>query len=141
MTSQFSEMTSSPDFFDVVSFFLSSFAIGPSFLSNHHWFWSYDNFFYNRLTRNSEIGNTLVWILPKIWRLGWVRDTKFGTNVFDEMLLNALKYQGYSIYHFWVITGKPTGSKITPIPPGLEVSSWILSIFLVTSCAWEKFMP
>ena len=29
-------------------------------------------FFYKGLTRNSEIGNTHVWVFPNIWRLGWV---------------------------------------------------------------------
>ena len=42
-------------------------------------------FFYKGLARNLEIGNTPVWVLPNIWRLGWVRDTKFGTNVSNEM--------------------------------------------------------
>ena len=32
------------------------------------------------------------------------------------MLLNAAKCQGYSFYRFWVIKGKPTGDKITPLP-------------------------
>ena len=36
-------------------------------------------FFYKGLTRNPEIGNTAVWVLPNIWRLGRVMDTKFGT--------------------------------------------------------------
>ena len=45
--------------------------------------------FYKGLTRNSEIGNIPVWILPNIWRLGWVSDTKFGTNFSNKMLLNA----------------------------------------------------
>ena len=66
-------------------------------------------FFYKRLSRNPEIGNTPVWVLPNIWRLGRVMDTKFGTNVSNRMLLNAAKCQGYSFYRFWVIKGKPTG--------------------------------
>ena len=66
-------------------------------------------FFYKGLTRNPEIGNTPVWVLPNIWRLGRVRDTKFGTNVSNKMLLNAAKCQGYSFYRFWVIKRKPTG--------------------------------
>ena len=66
-------------------------------------------FFYKGLTRNPEIGNTPVWVLPNIWRLGQVMDTKFGTNVSNRMLLNAAKFQGYSFYRFWVIKGKPTG--------------------------------
>ena len=74
-------------------------------------------FFYKGLTRNPEIGNTPVWALPNIWRLGQVMDTKFGTNVSNKLLLNATKFQGYSFYRFWVIEGKPTAGKITPPPP------------------------
>ena len=48
---------------------------------------------YKGLTRNPEIGNTPV--LLNIWRLGRVRDTKFGTNVSSKMLLNTAKCQGY----------------------------------------------
>ena len=73
-------------------------------------------FFYKGLTRNPEIGNTPVWVLPNICRLGRVMDTKFGTNVSNRMLLNPAKFQGYSFYRFWVIKGKPSGwqGKITP---------------------------
>ena len=46
------------------------------------------------LTRNPEIGNTSVQVLPKIWRLSGVRDTKFGRNVSKEKLFNAAKYRG-----------------------------------------------
>ena len=74
-------------------------------------------FFYKGLTRNPEIGNTHVWVLPNIWRLEWVRDTKFGTNVSNEMLLNATKCQGYSFYRFWVIKEKPTGWGRVILPP------------------------
>ena len=48
-------------------------------------------YFYKGLTENPEIGNILVWVLPNIWRLGRVRDTKFGMYVFNEILLNAAK--------------------------------------------------
>ena len=71
-------------------------------------------FLCKRLTRNPESGNTTIWVLPNIWRLEKVRDTKFGTNVSNEMLLNPAKCQGYSVYRFWVIKGKLTGRKITP---------------------------
>ena len=70
--------------------------------------------FYKGLTRNPEIGNTPVWALLNIWKLGPVKDTKFGTNVSNETLLNAVKFQGYSFCRFWVIKEKPTGGKITP---------------------------
>ena len=66
-------------------------------------------FFYKGLTRNPVIGNTPVWVLPNIWRLAQVMDTKFGTNVFNRMLLNAAKFQGCSFYRFWVIKGKLSG--------------------------------
>ena len=70
-----------------------------------------------RLTRNLAIRNTPIWVLPNIWRLRWVRNTKFDTNVSNEMLLNAAKCQGYSFYRFWVIKGKPTraGVKLLPL--------------------------
>ena len=57
-------------------------------------------YFCKRLTRNLEIGNTPVWVLPYIWRLWWVRDTKFSTDIPNKTLLNALKCQGYSFYRF-----------------------------------------
>ena len=66
-------------------------------------------FAYKGLTRNLEIVNTPDWVLLSILRLGYVRDTEFGSNVSNKMLLNALKYQGYGFYSFWVIKGKPTG--------------------------------
>ena len=123
MTSQFSNMTSSLNFLDVVLFLLSSLVTGPSFMVQvsckyHHWFWNCDNFFYKRLTSNPEIGNTPVCGLPNIWKLGQIRNTKFGSNVSNKMLLNAAKWQRYSFYRFWVIKGKPTAEgKITPLPP------------------------
>ena len=76
-------------------------------------------FFYKGFTRNPEIENTPVWVLPNTWRLEQVMDTKFGTNVSNRMLLNAAKCHGYSFNRFWVIKGKLTGGggKITPKPP------------------------
>ena len=82
--------------------------------------------FYKGLTRNSEIGNTPVWVMLNIWILGQVKNTKYGTDVSNKMLLNDAKCQGYSFYHFWVIKRKPTrggGSKISPLPPRLGLSS------------------
>ena len=86
-------------------------------------------FFYKRLTRNPEIENNPVWVLPNIWRLGRVMDTKFGTNVSNRMLLNAAKFQSCSFYFFWVIKGKPTGGqKSLPPPPRLGL---IKTLFLI----------
>ena len=66
------------------------------------------------LTWNPDIGNTLVWVLPNIWKLAWVNDTKFCRNITNKMLLNTTKSKVYSFYRFWVIKGKPTGGKIIP---------------------------
>ena len=68
-------------------------------------------FFYKGLTRNPEIGIIPVWVFPNIWRLEWVMDTKFGTNVSNKKLLNAAKFQGYTFYRFWIIKGKPAGGE------------------------------
>ena len=70
-------------------------------------------------SRNLKIGNTYVWVLRNIWRLGQVRNTIFGMNVSNKMLLKVAKCQGYSYYCFWVIKGKPTGTgvKLTPVLP------------------------
>ena len=93
MPSHFADMTSSSIFFDVVLFsYRSKFHVyivsGSGVLTP---------FFYNGLTRNPKIGNAPVWVLPNIWRLGRVMDTKFCTNVSNEMLLNAVKCQGYKV--------------------------------------------
>ena len=64
------------------------------------------------LTRNPEIGNTPKLVLLNICRLGPVRDTKLGTNVSKNMLLNAAKYQDYSLYYFWVIKGKTNKERV-----------------------------
>ena len=98
-------------------------------------------YFYKGLTRNPETRNTPVWVLPNIWTLGWVRDTKFGTDVSNKMLLNAAKCQCYSFNRFWVIKGKPTGGKITPLhTPRLGLKyrfesvniglNWLISVWI-----------
>ena len=68
-------------------------------------------FVYKESIRNLEIVNTPVWVLHNIWRVGEVRDTEFGTNVSNKMLLIAYKFQVYSFYRCWLIKGKPTGER------------------------------
>ena len=93
-------------------------------------------FFYKRLTRNPVIRNTPVWVLPDIWRLGWVTDTKFGTIVWNKILLNAAKCQGYSLYRFWVIKEKPTGGQEGVI----LLYSFTWPILLLYSFTWPNFI-
>ena len=114
ITLQFSDITSSSIFFFVCLFFCWRSRV--PLVKFSYWSKFHVNiitgstvmtiFFYKGLTRNPEIGNTLVWVLPNIWRLRWVRDTKFGTNISNEMLVNVAECQGYSFYRFWVIKGK-----------------------------------
>ena len=112
MTSQFANMTSSLFFFRMPWFFLN-FSYWLKFHVNIITGSRVTTIFLHKgLTRNPR--NTPVWVLPNVWRLGQVRDTKFGTNVSNVMLPNAAKCQGYSFYRFWVIKGKLIGSKITP---------------------------
>ena len=63
-----------------------------------------------------EIRYIPVYLLPNIWRLGQVRDTKFCTKISSKKLLNAAKFQGYSFYYLLVIKRKPIGGKIISIP-------------------------
>ena len=125
MMSQFSHMTPTSIFF--LCYFVS--LIKFSYWSKYHVNIITRSgimtiFFYKGLIRYPEIRNTPAWVFPNIWRLGWVMDTKFGTNVFNSMLLNAAKFQGYIFYRFCVIKRKPSGGgggKITPPPTQIKI--------------------
>ena len=107
MTSSFPDKTSASGFSDVAVFLLSSLVTGPSFMSISLLLQKLWQLFCKKLTRNPKIGNTTVWVLSNIWRIGWVRDRKFGSNVSKEKLLNAANFQAFSSRYFWVIKGKP----------------------------------
>ena len=115
-----------PHFADITS--LSNFLMLLCFFCHFgYWFKFYVNiiagswitaiFLYKGLTRNAEIENPTICVLSNIWRLGQVRDGKFGKNVSNKMLLNAARCQGCSIWCFWVIIAKPTGRIKLPHPP------------------------
>ena len=94
---------------------LVKFSYGGSFMSISLLVLELRHFLFIRgLTRNPKIGNSPIWVLSIIWRLGWVRDTKFGMNVSNEKLLNAANYQDCGFYRFLEITGKLKWGKITP---------------------------
>ena len=90
-------------------------------------------FFYKGLTRNPEISNTPVWLFPKIWRLGRVRDTRFSTNVSNKMLKNPAKCNGYRSYHFLVIKGKPTVVQNYPHPPPTHTQRHQIRVNMITN--------
>ena len=89
MTSQFADMTSTSNFFDIFLFLLSSLVTGPSFMSISSLVLELWQFSFIRDW--PEIRKS-VWVLSNIGRLGRVMDTKLGTNVIDRMLLNTAKY-------------------------------------------------
>ena len=107
-------------FFDVFwrcCIFLVEFHSGPSVIPNHYWFWSYHNF-----------GNVSSEFCSISWDLGRVRDTRFGTNVSNEMLLNTAKCQGYSFYLLWVtfILGKTNREAKSPAKSKLGLAFLML---------------
>ena len=111
-------------FFDIVLFVLSSLVTDPNFMYIDMYIDITGSgvmtiSFCLGLTRNPETRNTPVWVLSNIWRLGRVRNTKFGTNVCTKILLNDAKCQSYSFYYFCVIKEKPTGGDklLPPLPP------------------------
>ena len=76
---------------------------------------------YKGLTRNVDIGNTPIWVLPNIWRLEQVMDTKFGTNVSNRMLLNS-RVTAFTVFELLRENQLGGGGKITPplpVPPRL----------------------
>ena len=124
MMLKFFEMASSSDFLTV--FFVS--LVNFEYYSKFHvniitGFGVMTVSFYKGLTRNPEIGNNIVWVLPNIRRLALFRNTKIDTNVPDKMLLNAANCQGYSFSCFWVFKGKLTEwwGKVKPLPSLIRV--------------------
>ena len=99
---------------------MASSSVFPCFRVFLVWFSNWSNFHVNiitgsrtmaifvskGLTRNPYIGNTFIWVLPNIWRLWRVRETKFGMHECWITLLNTEKCQGYSLYGFWVVKEK-----------------------------------
>ena len=123
MTSKFASMMSSPIFFDVVVFFLSSLVNGPSFVSIlslvlELWQFSFIKDWPE--IRKSEIAPSEFWIIfgdwdelriPNLARMSIIK------------LLNAAKCQRHSFHRCWVIKGKPTkrgGVKLPPSRLGLR---------------------
>ena len=129
LTSQFSDMMPSSNFFNGILVLLSSLVTGPSFMSISSLVLELCQFSF--IKDRPEIGKSEItpWVLPNIWRLGWVRDTKFSMNASNKMLLNDAKYQVYSFYHFWVIRGKPPLPPFPPPPPStINTQIWLKNV-------------
>ena len=66
------------------------------------------------MARNSEIRSTPICVLPNIWRLGWVRDTKFGTMFLIKyywMLCKNARVPTFTVFE--QLKENELGSKIT----------------------------
>ena len=143
-----SDITLSPDFFDVALFPSLKFSYRSKFHVNIITSSRVTVIFlYKGLTRNFEIGNTPIGFFPNIWRLGQVRNTQFVKNVTNEILLNAAKCYIYSFYLFWVIKEKLAGvGKIIPcVFHFVEIQSvfypYLQSGLDVVICQlWSKFL-
>ena len=119
MTSWFSDVTSLSKFF--WRFFFFVFLVKFSYWSKFH---------VSIITCSGVITISLrdspeIWkseipyseFFPNIWRLGRVRNTKFGTNVFNKMLLNPAnaRVTAFTISELW--REHQQGDKITPLLP------------------------
>ena len=70
MTSSFANITSSSSFSNVAMFLWSILDTGPSFMSISLLVLELWQFFCEGLNKNPKIGNTTVWVLSNIWKLG-----------------------------------------------------------------------
>ena len=108
MTSQFTGMTSSLNFFDVVMFLLLSLVTGPNFMSISSLVLKSWQFSISEIYQKSRNLKYSRLNFANIWRLRKVRVTNFHMIASDKKLLNAAKCQGRSFYCFFVIMGKLT---------------------------------
>ena len=137
MTSQFSDMTSTSNFFvSLVNFsYWSKFHVNIITGSGIMII-----FYYKGMTRNPEIGNIPVWVLPNIWRLGGVIDIKFSKMSLIEcywMLQNS-RVTAFTVFELW--RENQLGDKITPRPTQIGVKNYpkgTSKAFWLT--LWDKF--
>ena len=100
ITSQFSDMMSSSTFLTLLCFSCQVQLLNKFHVNIINGSGVMTVSFYKGLIRNLEIGDTPVWVLPNIWRLRRVSDTKCSTKFSNKMLLNSAKCQSYSFYSF-----------------------------------------
>ena len=96
-------------FFDVILFLLSSSVTSPSFISISSLdleLWQFS--FISDWPEIWKLEITQSEFFPMSGEWGELLIQNLGTNVSDEILLNATKCQSYSFYRFWVIKGNPT---------------------------------
>ena len=109
-TSQFSDMTSSSNFFWSCLFLLITLVTSPIFMSTLSLVlesWQFPVIRDWREIRKSEIPPSEFYPISRDWDELGITDLARMSLI--KCLLNAAKCLGYSSYSFWVIKGKPTG--------------------------------
>ena len=93
------------------------------------WFMTIFVLGFGQKSRNRKYPLSEFFSINICWRLGRIRDAKFGMNVSSEKLLNLAKCQVYSLQDFWIIKGKPTGEVgVKTSPTQIRVKHiWLLS--------------
>ena len=135
MRSQFSDMTSSSIFFDVVLFFLSSLVTSLALELCQF-------FFYKGLIRNREIGNTHIWVLQNIWRLGRVKGTKFGTNVSLKKcywMLQSARFTAFTVFELLKENQEGGGGRNLTPPTQIRVKQVPFFTFWIVLKAFPVF--
>ena len=126
MTSQFSDMTSTSNFFDVVLFHLSSLVTGPSFMSISSLIlvlWQFSFIKDWPEIRKLEIPPSEFCPISGYWDELWVPNLARMSLINCYWMLQRL--QGYSFYRWWVIKGKPTGVGVKLPPTHIRVKGYL----------------
>ena len=78
-------------------------------------------FFYKGLTRNPEIGNTPVWVLPNIWNWGklWIPNLARRSLIECYWMLQDFRVTVFTVFE--LLRENQLGGKITPPPPSTHI--------------------
>ena len=77
-------------------------------------------------TWNPEIGNIPIWVLLNIWKLERVKDTKFGMNVSNEMLLNV-RVTAFKVFELLKESQCGGGLKLPP-SRSIELRTFLINV-------------
>ena len=124
MTSQFSDMTSTSNFFDVVLFLLSSLVTGPSFMSISSlvlelWQFSFITDWPEIL--NSEILPSEFCPISGDWDKLWIPNLAQMSLIECYWMLQNSRVTAFTVFE--LLRENQLGGKITPLPTQIRVNS------------------